>query len=79
VKNLVKSLLPVADVIMAPFVYPAALLLKLVRMAGVQRMPLCKKALLQVGVFPIRNHYFEPLFDCGALRGNLQRNLAGSR
>lgn len=62
-KNLVKSLLPFVDIVLAPFVYPAALLLKLIRMAGVWRMPICKRALLRVGVFPVRNHYFEPLFD----------------
>jgi hypothetical protein len=78
-KGLLKLLLPLADVIAAPIVYPAALLLKLIRMAGVHRMPFCKKALLQVGVFPIRNHYFEPLFDCKSLRTPLggERNLLG--
>jgi hypothetical protein len=78
-KGVLKLLLPLADVIAAPIVYPAALLLKLIRMAGVHRMPFCKKALLQVGVFPIRNHYFEPLFDCKSLRTPLggERNLPG--
>ena len=26
-------------------------------------MPLCKRALVNVGVFPIRDHYYEPLFN----------------
>ena len=26
-------------------------------------MPLCKNAMIRVGVFPIRNHYYEPQFD----------------
>ena len=51
------------DVLSLPFVYPAAFLLKAVRGIGVSRMPLCKNALMQVGVFPIRDHYYEPLFD----------------
>jgi hypothetical protein len=46
-----------------PFVYPAAWLLKNIRRAGVHRLPLCKSALMNVGVFPIRNHYYEPQFD----------------
>jgi hypothetical protein len=54
---------PVADLLMAPFVYPAAWLLKLVSMAGVYRLPWCKRILLNCGVFPIRDHYYEPQFD----------------
>ncbi|MBJ6727320.1 class I SAM-dependent methyltransferase [Geomesophilobacter sediminis] len=77
--GLIKMLLPVADLCLAPFVYPSAFLLKLVRSAGVHRMPLCRRALLAVGVFPIRNHYFEPLFDTRALRHSLEqgRRLPG--
>jgi predicted O-methyltransferase YrrM len=44
-------------------VFLAAWLLRNVRKAGIQRLPLCKKTLLNVGVFPIRNHYYEPQFD----------------
>jgi hypothetical protein len=75
----VKSLLPLVDIILAPIVYPAAFLLKMIRMAGLQRMTLCKQALLQVGVFPIRNHYTEPLFDGRTLRRplELERDLPG--
>ncbi len=62
-KRLIKKILPVADVMLMPFVYPAAWLLKNVRRAGVHRLPLCKRALMNVGVFPIRDHYFEPEFD----------------
>jgi hypothetical protein len=78
-KILVKRLLPFADFILSPIVYPAAFLLKLIRMAGVHRMPICRRALMQVGVFPIRNHYFEPLFDSRALKRPLEqiRNLPG--
>jgi predicted O-methyltransferase YrrM len=74
--SLVKMLLPVADLFLAPFVYPGAFLLKLIRMAGVHRMPLARKALLQVGVFPIRNHYFEPLFDGRHLGRRLEQARA---
>ena len=79
VKAIVKFFLPLVDILLAPLVYPSAFLLKMIRMAGVQRMPLCKQALLQVGVFPIRNHYFEPLFDCRALGDTSEqhRNLPG--
>jgi hypothetical protein len=62
-KKLIKRMLPMADIILMPFVYPAAWLLKMVRRAGVYRLPRCKSALMNVGVFPIRNHYHEPQFD----------------
>jgi len=62
-RNLIKKTLPLADIILIPLVYPAAWLLKNIRKAGVHRLPLCKSALMKVGVFPIRNHYYEPQFD----------------
>jgi len=63
VKRLVKALLPLVDVLLLPFVFLSAWILKGVRRAGVQRLPVCKRALLAVGVFPIRGHYYEPQFD----------------
>jgi hypothetical protein len=62
-KKLTEKLLPLVDTLLMPFVYPAAWLLKNIRRAGVHRLPLCKSALMNVGVFPIRNHYYEPQFD----------------
>lgn len=53
----------VLDLMMAPLVYPAAWLLGWVRKIGVHRLPAAKSALLRMGVFPIRNHYYEPRFD----------------
>jgi len=71
-KNLLKTL---QDVFLLPFVYPSAWLLKKIRRIGVQRLPLCKNALLKVGVFPIQNHYYEPKFDMR----NLKRALSQER
>lgn len=62
-RKLLIQLLPTVDILLVPFVYPAAWLLKLIRRAGVHRMPYCKNVLLNVGVFPICNHYYEPQFD----------------
>lgn len=80
-KKLIKSLFPIIDLLLLPFVYPAAFLLKTIRKAGVQRMPLSKKALFQVGVFPVRRHYYEPLFDTRGLKQPLskERDLPGIR
>jgi len=67
------------DLLLVPLVYPSAFLLKHIRRIGVKKFPFCKRALLQVGVFPIRNHYYEPLFDGRQLRHALsdKRRLPG--
>jgi len=62
-KKLLKKLIPYADLLILPLVFLSALLLKIIRKAGIQRFPLSKAALFKVGVFPIRNHYYEPQFD----------------
>jgi len=62
VKNFIIRLIPVIDLLLVPFVYPCGWLLKKIRWAGVHRLPQCKKALINIGVFPIRDHYFEPQF-----------------
>ena len=78
-KKLIKKILPVADIILSPFVYLAAWLLKNIRKAGVVNLPHCKNALLHVGVFPIRNHYYEPQFDYRIEKPDFSqnRNLPG--
>jgi predicted O-methyltransferase YrrM len=79
VKRLLKALLPVCDLVLAPFLFPAAALLRLVRRAGVERMPLSRRVLSAVGVFPITNHYYEPLLEANQLLRPLDepRNLPG--
>ena len=62
-KEFIKLFFPLIDLLLLPLLYPSALLMKLIRTVGVHRLPNCKKALLKVGVFPIRNHYYEPQFD----------------
>lgn len=62
---------PLRDVILWPMVYPAAAVLKRVRRSGVERLPRCKQALMKVGVFPIRNHFYEPQFDMSELSVDL--------
>lgn len=67
------------DAVMFPFVYVAAEVMKMFRRAGGARLPLSKKALLSVGVFPVSDHYYEPLFNPRHLRKPLsdERPLPG--
>ena len=49
--------------LLTPFVFTSAWLLKKIRRIGISKLPCCKKTLLKIGIFPIRNHYYEPQFD----------------
>lgn len=62
-RKLIHKILPIIDLVLVPFVYPSAWLLKKIRKIGVDKLPRCKKVLFEVGVFPISNHYYEPQFD----------------
>ena len=74
-----KIIMPIIDVMFVIFTYPSAFLLKLIRRAGGNRMPLCKNALFKVGVFPILDHYYEPQFDNrkNQIDFSQERNLPG--
>lgn len=80
VKPLIERfVIPAGDIVLAPLVFLAACLLKLVRRVGVYRMKISRAILLKVGVFPIRDHYYEPMFDPRHLRHQLDhvRSLPG--
>ena len=81
-KNFKKQLLrfaPIIDLLLFLLVYPAGLLLKIVRGLGVEKLPLSKNALTNIGVFPIIDHYYEPQFDYRDLNPSFcnDRNLQG--
>lgn len=65
----------VVDLLFTPFVFVSAVILFIVRLIGVQRLPISKKVLLKVGIMPVRNHYYEPLFD----KRNLYKPLSENR
>lgn len=62
-KRVLLRIIPLVDILLVPFLYPCAWLMKLIRRIGVSRLKNCRDALIRVGVFPIRNHYYEPQFD----------------
>lgn len=79
IRRLLKSLVPFADIALSVVVYPAAIFLKAIRNFGMDRLPACRKALMSIGVFPIQDHYYEPLFDARKLRVPVsqERSLPG--
>lgn len=78
-RNCVKQLVRVFDLLGSPITVVASLWMKLIRRVGVQKQPINRWILLTVGVFPIRNHYYEPLIRPDTLRRSLadERQLPG--
>lgn len=70
------GLLRVADVLLAPLVLPAAALLREVRRVGLARMPVSRAILRRLGVYPVRDHYYEPVFRRAA-PDSRERELPG--
>ena len=61
------------DLLLIPLVVPAGVLLKAVRRVGLQRLPMCRRLLLSIGVLPLRRHYYEPFIRPEDLRHPLDR------
>lgn len=74
-----RILFSLGDRLMLPIVYPAAWLFRNIRRVGLQNLPLCRDAMLAVGMIPIRDHYYEPQINFQSLRHPLNgvRNLPG--
>lgn len=71
---------PIADIFLSIPVFVAASILKFVRRLGIWRMPISKVIFNFIGIYPIRDHYYEPSFNhkkylVHSLR--LERNLPG--
>lgn len=60
-----KRLVTGMDPALAPLTYLAGLWLKAVRSAGgdgFHRLPHCRRVLRRTGIYPLRDHYYEPFF-----------------
>ena len=82
-KTLAKKIFSIAgrpiDLLVAVLAAPCAYLLLGYRRIGSKRLPLTTMLLKKIGLFPIRRHYYEPLFDDSALTKPLSddRSLPG--
>lgn len=74
IRDVIIKLLPIVDLFLVPGVAVGGVILKLVRRIGMKRLSLCRETLIKIGVFPIRKHYYEPLFDPKELKYNLSNN-----
>lgn len=68
------KILPILDIVLSPLTLISAGLMWMIRRTGVKNMRLSRYIFLKIGVFPIRNHYYEPLFDHSALRISLRED-----
>ncbi|PKM98979.1 MAG: hypothetical protein CVU79_00225 [Elusimicrobia bacterium HGW-Elusimicrobia-3] len=73
-KRLLLSFIRLIDAVFAPLVFLGAILLKTVRRVGLRHMPIARKIFLMVGVMPVRDHYYEPLFNVNQLRFSLRND-----
>lgn len=71
--------MPLFDILLTPLVAISGFILFIFRRAGAHRLKKCREILIKIGVFPIRDHYYEPLFNPKKLRYSLRddRELPG--
>lgn len=79
IKKFILAAAPIIDLMLVPFVSLSAIILKFYRRFGSKRLQLNTKILKLIGVFPIRDHYNEPLFNDTHLKKLLRekRDLPG--
>jgi predicted O-methyltransferase YrrM len=67
------------DLLAAPITYLAALFMRAVRHIGLTKLPITDRIFRHVGIYPIVDHYYEPLFNPRLLRRplSLPRSLPG--
>ena len=73
IKAALKRIIParLIEVLLVPFVYISGKILLFTR-RRISRMPFIRKMLFSMGVFPIQDHYYEPMFNPKHLRHSLR-------
>ena len=74
IRKFFEPVYPILDIILFPFTLLASILLFAIRKMRIANMPVSKWVFKKVGVFPITNHYYEPLFDDRLLKLPLDRD-----
>lgn len=55
------------DIALSPLVFAATLILRQARKSGIHKRPVSRWIFDHLGVFPLRDHYYEPLYRTGRL------------
>lgn len=79
IKNILNKLKFIIDLFFSLVLIPASLIMLLYRKFGSHKLPISKKILNSVGIFPLTDQYNEPQFNFNGLGKNLynSRNLPG--
>lgn len=72
IKSTLRAALPLIDMALVIPVMISGWVMKAFRRIGAARLPWSNDCLLWVGVFPIRDHYYEPMFNPRNLRHALK-------
>ncbi len=76
IRNLIIFFGPVIEKFLLPLTLISAVWMRYIRECGVERMPFSKFIFNLIGVFPIKDHYYEPHFNPKRIKGSLHdRNL----
>src|SRR5687768_11131401 len=65
-KRTLKSLTPFSflfDILLFPLTLVATIWFRIARYWGIKNLPLTKRVFLKLGLYPIVDHYYDPLFD----------------
>lgn len=73
-RKLLRLCLPLIDLIFVPVAAIASLAMRAIRRGRIERLPLTLRTLRKLGVFPILDHYYEPLFNPAHLRKPLSED-----
>jgi predicted O-methyltransferase YrrM len=63
--SLTHALLRISEVFLLPVTFLGGLWLWIARRYGIEKLPLTRATLFRIGVFPLRDHYYEPQFKFG--------------
>jgi predicted O-methyltransferase YrrM len=62
-KKVILLLLPILDFLLSPFILASALLFKLISRLGMRKLFFSKNIFNAIGIYPVRDHYYEPLIN----------------
>jgi predicted O-methyltransferase YrrM len=78
-RRLLTLCIPLIDILLVPVAASASFVMRVIRRGGVERLPNTLRVFRRMGIYPIRDHYYEPLFNPSYLRKPLSedRELPG--
>jgi len=72
-KDLIKRIIPLIEWLFLPVLVISAFVLKLYRRVGSNNLKRSTNILKKIGVFPLRDHYYEPMFNDKHLTSDLRK------